>query len=68
MKYLSAGMLLLLALSGCAEHHELTSCKGPYMAMIPPPPPPSVETPKLSPKPVAAMATKPVIAQQNVGG
>ena len=36
MKYVFA-CLLVLAVSGCAEHHELTACKGPYNALTPPP-------------------------------
>jgi hypothetical protein len=46
MTYIPAAMLIL-ALSGCAEHHELTSCKGPYSAL--PPPVPVAETPKTAP-------------------
>jgi hypothetical protein len=63
VKYLSAA-LLIFALSGCAEHHELTACKGPYSAMPPPAPAPVVEAPKAPPPP-------PVMKQQqaaNQGG
>ena len=35
MKYLP----LLLMLGACGEHHDLTQCKGPYLAVNPPPPP-----------------------------
>ena len=32
MKYLTA-CLFLIALAGCAEHHDLTACRGPYLAL-----------------------------------
>jgi hypothetical protein len=32
MKYLSA-CLLLFTLGGCAEHHALTACQGPYLSL-----------------------------------
>jgi hypothetical protein len=68
VKYL---LLFALALSGCAERHELTACKGPYLALIPPPPPPPVaDAPK--PAPIAAPAPlQPAPKQQqaaNQGG
>jgi len=47
VKYLP--VLLLLAVSACAEHHDLTQCKGPYLALSPPPPPPIAEAPKAAP-------------------
>ena len=36
MKYVVACFLALIV-SGCAEHHELTACQGPYNALTPPP-------------------------------
>jgi hypothetical protein len=43
MKYLIAAVALL-AVAGCAEHHDLTQCKGPYLAFMPPPQPPAAES------------------------
>jgi len=43
MKYLTAG-LLVLVLAGCADHHTLTTCSGPY-ASLPPPPAPTAGKP-----------------------
>ena len=37
MKYLIA-CVLAFAVSGCAEHRELTACQGPYNTLTPPPP------------------------------
>jgi hypothetical protein len=61
VKYLP--VLLLLAVSACAEHHDLTQCKGPYLALSPPPPPPIAEAPKAAPIAIPA-PLKP--AQQQV--
>jgi hypothetical protein len=44
MKYLSC-VLLALAVSACAEHHDLTQCQGPYLALTTPPAP-VAEAPK----------------------
>jgi hypothetical protein len=46
MRYLAA-FLILIAVGACAEHHTLTECKGPYLALNPPPPPPLAEAPNL---------------------
>jgi hypothetical protein len=46
VKYLSA-CLLLFALAGCAEHHDLTACQGPYTSIgapVSPPAPPARQT------------------------
>ena len=64
MNYAPA-ILLLFAVAGCANKHELTSCKGPYAALIPPPP--AIEPPKISLKAapiVAPPILKPVAKQQ----
>jgi hypothetical protein len=53
MRYLPA-LCLLLAVSGCAEHHTLTACQGPYLALTPPSPPPVAEAPKAAPSASAA--------------
>jgi hypothetical protein len=63
MKYLSA-CLFLLAVSGCAEHHDLTQCKGPYLALSPPPPPPLADAPM--PAPIATPAPLNSARQQTV--
>lgn len=64
MKYLSAS-LVLLAVAGCAEHHDLTQCKGPYLALAAPTPPPvAADAPKLGPLPLtpAAPTRQPTVA------
>jgi hypothetical protein len=63
MKYLPA-MCLLLAVSGCAEHHTLTACQGPYLALTPPPPPPVAEAPKAAPSTSAAPLKAPAPKRQ----
>jgi hypothetical protein len=67
MKYLSC-VLLALAVSACAEHHDLTQCQGPYLALTTPPAP-VAEAPKAVPivAPAAAPLTVPSKpAQQQV--
>ena len=58
MKYLP---LLLLAVAACAEHHDLSQCKGPYLSLGPPAPPPVAATPPapspLAPPPAAQKQT-----------
>jgi hypothetical protein len=63
MKYLPA-FLILFAVSGCAEHHTLTACRGPYLALTPPPPPPVAEAPKAAPSASAAPLKPPAPKQQ----
>jgi hypothetical protein len=48
MKYLPV-CLLVLAVSACTEHHDLTQCKGPYLALSPPPPSPVAHPPAAAP-------------------
>jgi hypothetical protein len=67
MKYLSC-VLLALAVSACAEHHDLTQCQGPYLALTTPRAP-VAEAPK--DVPVVGPATAPPLvpskpAQQQV--
>jgi hypothetical protein len=54
MKHLP--VLLLLAISGCAEHHDLSTCGGPYSALSPPP---LAELPKAAPGASPASLAKP---------
>jgi hypothetical protein len=55
MKYLP--LLLLLAVAACAEHHDLSQCKGPYLSLGPPAPPPVAATPP-APPPLAPTAAQ----------
>jgi hypothetical protein len=54
MRYLPC-ILLALGVSACAEHHDLTQCQGPYLALTPPPAP-VAEAPKSVPVVVPATA------------
>jgi hypothetical protein len=55
MKYLP--LLLLFAVAACAEHHDLSQCKGPYLSLGPPAPPPVAATPP-APPPLAPTAVQ----------
>lgn len=67
MKYIVLCVAAIVT-AGCAEHHELSTCKGPYSALLPPtteaslaaPVVPATKAPPIAPPLVTPAPTKPV--------